>query len=132
MVWLGTFMSVLSVVIFMPLMPFILRLYQAPANTLSLIYQLIFIALIPLLLFWSMSNVMPSVLRSAGDASFGSAVSLITMWVIRVGLGYLMAVPMGLGMVGVWICIGLEWAARTVIFYWRYRSEVWLTKKTIE
>ncbi len=131
MVWLGTFISIISLLVFMPLMPLVLKLYQAPANTLSLIYQLIWIAVIPMPFFWSMSNVMPAVLRSAGDATFSSVVSLITMWIFRVGLGYLAAIPLGLGVQGVWICMGIEWAARTVIFYVRYRSGVWLTKKTI-
>lgn len=132
MIWLGIFVTVLSLIVFMPLMPFILKLYQAPANTLSLIYQLIGIAVIPMPFFWSMSNVMPSVLRSAGDAAFSSVISLITMWIFRVGMGYLAAITLGLGIQGVWICMGIEWGIRTLIFYLRYRSEVWLTKKTIE
>lgn len=132
MIWLGTFVVLLSLVVFMPLMPLILKLYQAQANTLSLIYQLLWIAAIPMTFFWSLSNIMPCVLRSAGDANFSSISSLITMWAIRVGLGYLFAVPLGLGVQGVWICMGIEWAVRSVIFYLRFRSESWLTKKTID
>lgn len=132
MIWLGTAIVVLSLLVFMPMMPLILKLYQAPADTLSLIYMLIFIAIVPMPFFWSMSNIMPCVLRSAGDATYSSIVSLITMWVIRVGLGYIFALPLGLGVEGVWICMGIEWAVRTVIFFLRYRSDVWLTKKTID
>lgn len=50
--------------------------------------------------FWGASSVLPSVMRSAGDASYASYFSLVTMWVVRVGLGYLMAIPMGLGLGG--------------------------------
>lgn len=132
LIWLGNIITVLSLLVFMPLMPLILKLYGAPDDTLSLIYKLIFIAIAPMPFFWSMSNIMPCVLRSAGDAAYGSVVSLITMWAVRVGLGYLFALPLGLGVEGVWICMGIEWAVRTVIFYRRYRSDVWLTKKTIE
>lgn len=132
MIWLGTVITVLSLLILLPLMPLILKLYQAPQDTLSLIYSLIFIAVIPMPFFWSVSNIMPCVLRSSGDANFSSVVSLITMWVVRVGLGYLFAIPFGLGVHGVWICMGIEWAVRTAIFYLRFRSGVWLTKKTID
>lgn len=130
--WLGTWITVLSLVVFMPLMPLILKLYQAPADTLSIIYTLLLIAVVPMPFFWSISNIMPCVLRSAGDAAYTSVVSLITMWIIRVGLGYIFAITLGWGVYGVWISMGVEWAVRTVIFYLRYHSDVWLTKKTIE
>lgn len=113
-------------------MLFILKLYKAPEETISYIYQLLMIGVIPMPFFWSLSNIMPSVLRSAGDATYTSVVSLITMWTIRVGLGYICAITWNLGIQGIWICMGLEWAIRSLIFYLRYRSEVWLQKNTIE
>lgn len=132
MVWLGTVMVLLSIIVFLPLMPVILKLYQAPADTLSLIYVLIFTVLVPMPFFWSASNVLPNILRSTGDSAFTSTVSLITMWTIRVGLGYVLTVRLGLGVQGLWLCMGLEWAVRTGIFYLRYRSGVWLLKKAID
>lgn len=132
MIWLGTVMVLLSILIFLPLMPFILRMYQAPKDTLSLIYTLLFTVLVPMPFFWSASNVLPGVLRSTGDSAFTSMVSLITMWIVRVGLGYVFAMVLGFGVQGVWICMGIEWAVRTFIFYRRYRSDVWLYKKAID
>ena len=64
-------------------------------------------------------------MRSAGDASYASYFSLVTMWVVRVGLGYLMAIPMGLGLEGVWIAMCTEWAVKTVAFGQRFRGEKW-------
>ena len=69
---------------------------------------------------------LPSVMRSAGDASYASYFSLVTMWVVRVGLGYLMAIPMGLGLEGVWIAMCIEWAVKTVAFGLRFHGEKWL------
>lgn len=132
MIWLGNAITVLSLIILLPLLPLLLKMYQAPPDTLHLIYRLIFIAALPMPFFWSMANVMPSVLRSAGDSMFGSIISLITMWIIRVGLGYVLAIPLGLGVQGVWICLGVEWAVRTLIFYLRFRSGIWLQKHTID
>jgi putative MATE family efflux protein len=132
MVWLATVISIISILLFMPLMPLILKLYHAPEETLSLIYQLLFIAILAMPFFWSMSNTMPNILRSAGDSVFCSTVSLTTMWVVRVGLGYLLAIPLRLGVQGVWISMGIEWAVRTFIFYLRYRSNIWLDKKVLE
>jgi Na+-driven multidrug efflux pump len=132
MLWLGTVIVLLSIALLFPLMPFILKLYQAPKETIFIIYKLLLIAILPMPFFWSVSNIMPNVLRAAGDSTFSSVVSLITMWIVRVGLGYIFAIQLGLGVYGVWICMGIEWAVRTVIFYLRYRSDVWLNKKAIE
>lgn len=129
MVRLGTVFSLASIIVLFPLMPVILNLYQAPEETLSIIYRLLLIGIIPMPFFWSYSYVMPCVLRSAGDATFSSMVSLITMWVVRVGLGYIFTITLGVGVQGVWICMGFEWAVRALIFYLRYQSGVWLSKK---
>ncbi len=129
---LGTVVSVLSILVLYPCMPIILKLYQAPEETLSVIYQLLLITIIPMPFFWSCSNIMPGVLRATGDMTFVSLVSLTTMWMIRVGLGYVFAITLGFGISGAWICMGIEWAVRSVIFYLRYRSDVWLKKKAIE
>lgn len=132
MVRLGTVISLFSIIVLFPLMPVILNLYQAPKETISIIYKLLLIAIIPMPFFWSHSYVMPCVLRSAGDATFSSMVSLITMWIVRVGLGYIFTITLGFGVQGVWICMGFEWVVRSLIFYLRYRSGVWLSKKTIK
>jgi len=132
MIHLGTVVVILSILILLPLMPIVLKLYQAPDDTLSIIYTLLFTAIIPMPLFWSVSNVMPCVLRSTGDSAYTSLVSLITMWVVRVGLGYVFTITLGFDVQGVWISMGIEWAVRTLIFLLRYRSNVWLSKKTID
>ena len=131
MVLLGETAILVSLAAFLPFLKWILKLYQAPEETLGLIYVLMVIALIPMALFWSTSNVLPNVLRAAGDVSFTSYVSLITMWIVRVGLGYVAAMVLGLGIVGVWICMGLEWAVRTFVFALRFHSGVWLSKKAV-
>lgn len=132
MIWLGTVIVLLSIAVLYPLMPLILILYQAPSDTLSVIYKLLIIAIVPMPFFWPASNIMPCVLRSTGDSTFSSVVSLITMWMLRVLLGYIIAIPLGLGVQGVWISMGIEWAVRTLVFLLRYRSDRWLTKKTVD
>lgn len=131
-VWLGTAVVSLSILILFPLMPFILFLYNAPGELLPKIYLLMLTAVIPMPLFWSFSNVLPSVMRAAGDSVFNSIISLATMWIVRVGLGFLLAIPLGVGLLGVWLCMGVEWAVRTVIFALRFRSGIWLDKRVID
>lgn len=131
MISLGTILLLLSFVVFIPLIPWLLGFFHPDAATTPLIMKLLWIAMIPMPFFWAMSNIMPYTLRSAGDAVYSSVVSLITMWVIRVGAGYVAAVTLKLGVEGVWVCMALEWVVRFFLFFFRYKGDKWLNKKTI-
>lgn len=128
---LGTILMCISILIFIPLLPWLLSLYHPAAATLPLLYRLMLIGLLPMPFFWPMSNIMPYTLRSAGDAVYSSVVSLITMWVIRVAAGYIAAVPLGFGVEGIWVCMSLEWVLRFFLFLARFKGNSWLNKKTI-
>lgn len=129
MVWLGEVSILVSLAALLPFLRIILKLYQAPENTLGQIYMLLAIAFVPMALLWSTSNVLPNVLRAAGDVNFTSYVSLITMWLIRVGCSYAVSMKLGFGIEGVWICMGVEWLIRSVIFIMRFHSDRWLNQK---
>ena len=98
---LSTFLTLISIAIFIPLIPWLTSLFHPEPETVPLIRKLLLIAIVPMPFFWPMSNVMPYTLRSAGDATYSSIVSLVTMWVIRVGAGYIAAIPLGYGIEGV-------------------------------
>lgn len=74
---------------------------------------------------------MPSALRAAGDSNFTSITSLLSMWVLRVILGYVLAIPLKFGIMGVWVAMVTEWGVRGVIFWWRFRGEKWYRRKLI-
>lgn len=126
MVKLGNSVNLLSLAAMLPCLRWILKLYHAPENTLGLIYKLLIIAFVLMVFFWSTSNILPNVLRAAGDVNFTSFVSLCTMWMIRVGLSYVITVNLGVGVVGIWICLGVEWIVRSIIFVARFRSGRWM------
>ena len=132
MLRMSTILLLLSIAIFYPLMPLIMRLYHAPAETMEIIRMLRIALVIPMPFFYPTANIMPNILRSAGDSSFSSMVSLSAMWVIRVGLGYLLGIVLDFGILGIMCCLGLEWAVKTLIYGLRFRGDKWLNKKTIE
>lgn len=132
LIYLGTGLVIVSLIVFIPLMPWLLGCFHPEPDTIPLILRLMWIAMIPMPFFWPMSNIMPYTLRSAGDAIYSSVVSLITMWAIRVGAGYIAAIPMGYGIEGVWICMSLEWVVRFFFFLARSKGSAWLNKQTIK
>ena len=128
---LGYVIALLSILIMLPLLPGILSLYHPEAETLTLTWQLLWIGMVGMLAFWPISTIMPNVLRAAGDAYYSTIISLVTMWALRVGMGYVIALPLGFGIRGVWICMGAEWLVRCILYVIRYRGPKWLSKKAV-
>lgn len=128
---MGCVVMTCSVAVLYPLTPLLLKLFAPEASTLPIIYQLLLIGIIPIPFFWSLSNVLPSVLRAAGDASYTSLVSLSSMWIFRIALGYTLAIPLGIGVHGIWIAMVVEWAVRSLLFYIRFKGDKWCNKKVI-
>lgn len=124
---LALFLLGAAMVVFYPLYPFLLEhLYHASAGSSIQALSLLRGIALPMLLFWPVSNVMPNVLRAASDAVFPSVLSFVSMWAIRVGLGYLLAIYFGMGLAGVWFTMWAEWAARTVVLLVHFKRKRWL------
>lgn len=58
-------------------------------------------------------------------------VVLLSMWLFRIVLGYILGVWMGFGLVGVWSAMIAEWGIRGLVFYLRYRGDKWYKHKLI-
>lgn len=80
---------------------------------------------------WPLSFTMPNLLRAAGDAKYTMEVSVFSMWVFRVLSSYFFAKTLGLGVLGVWIAMYVDWAFRSVMYTLRYRSGKWQEKKLV-
>ncbi len=72
--------------------------------------------------------VMIGSLRGAGDTKWPLYVSIGSVWVARVGLAYILAIKLGLGLRGAWIGMIGDHCTRAVLSLWRFRSGEW--KKT--
>ncbi|MEN0584225.1 MULTISPECIES: EmmdR/YeeO family multidrug/toxin efflux MATE transporter [unclassified Kosakonia] len=77
---------------------------------------------------WAASWVLPAGLKGARDARFAMWVSMLGMWGCRVVAGYTLGIMLGMGVVGVWLGMFLDWAVRGALFYWRMVSGCWLWK----
>jgi Na+-driven multidrug efflux pump len=77
---------------------------------------------------WAASWVLPAGLKGARDARFAMWVSMLGMWGCRVVAGYGLGIMLGMGVVGVWLGMFLDWAVRGALFYWRMVSGRWLWK----
>ncbi|MHC1692993.1 MAG: MATE family efflux transporter [Sphaerochaetaceae bacterium] len=80
---------------------------------------------------WPLSFTLPQVLRASGDARFTMLVSVLSMWIFRIGFSFLLGAYMGLGLLGVWYAMFIDWAVRSICFTVRFRHGRWKQKKVI-
>ncbi len=124
-------LMMLSMLVFYPLLPVLLKQYNPSPQGAVMATQLLFWSIPSLLLFWPMSYTLPSTLRASSDSLFPSVLSLAVLWVINIGLGYVLAIPAGLGLWGVWIAQWSGWGLRSLGFALRFRSRKWLHKASV-
>lgn len=105
--------------------PFLIKLFGAHTEIAGTVFYLILGAGFMNILFWPRSFMIPAGLRTAGDIKYASLVILISVWVVRVAMCYLLAVVLDLGVYGTWGGMCFEWAVRTAIFTLRLRSDKW-------
>jgi len=79
-------------------------------------------------LLWAMSFVLPSALRATGDVIYPMVVSIISMLALRVTFSYIFAIPMGMGIMGIWLAMYLDWVVRSAFFVPRMLGNKWRGK----
>ena len=102
-----------------------LKIYNLSPETMRLSTILIFIHDGFAMLMWPLSFTLPNVLRACNDVRFTMIVSIFSMWTFRILFSYIIGVHFGLGAIGVWIAMLLDWAFRIICFVWRYLSGKW-------
>ncbi len=64
-------------------------------------------------------------LRGAGDTRATLNITVFSVWGLRVVVTYLLGQMLGLALVGAWLAIGVDFAFRAAMFWWRFRSGKW-------
>lgn len=81
--------------------------------------------------FWPASFTLPNGLRAANDARFTMLTSVFSMWAFRVAFSYILGRYFGMGVLGIWIAMVIDWVFRAVVFSWRCLSGKWMYRKLI-
>ncbi len=131
-VLIGLGLLTLTGLIFYPALPVLLAQYNPTPAVAAMTTQVLLYSIPFLLLFWPASFTLPYTLRAAGDSAFPSTASLIIMWVVNIGLGYILAIVCNLSLLGVWIAQWVSWLARSLVFYARFHGRRWLDKEVIK
>jgi putative MATE family efflux protein len=113
-------MVVLNLVLLF-MLPLIIRIYNLSDETSEMTRQLMTYHCFLAMLIWPLSFTLPSALRAANDVKFTMWTSMISMWVWRILFSYLLAITFGLGVLGIWIAMTIDWLFRSICFVLRFR-----------
>ena len=117
-----------SVAAILTSLPLLLNLYNISDEARVLSAQLVRLHNIPAIALWCLSFTLPNTLRAAGDARFTMVVSIVSMAVFRIGFSVVLGIWMGMGAIGVWIAMDIDWVCRVICFVARYFSGAWTRK----
>jgi putative MATE family efflux protein len=117
----------------------IIGLYGLSSASAKLANKLIIYHAVVAAFLWPIAFSLPSSFKAASDVKYTLGVSMISMWLFRVALGYVFAtksislfglnIPgLGLGVFGVWLAMTVDWLFRAILFIIRYLNGRWLTK----
>ena len=121
-------MAVWNAVILLTL-PLTIRLYNISEDAYKLSMILVLIHNGMAMLIWPASFTMPNVLKAASDAKFTMCIALFSMFTFRILLSYIIGLKCGMGAIGVWIAMLVDWFFRSAAFALRYRGKRWLRHK---
>lgn len=67
-------------------------------------------------------------LAATGDTVYPVIIGVIFQWAIAVGVSYFVGIPIGLGLIGMWMAFALDENVRGIILMRRWHSGKWKTK----
>ena len=109
----------------------ILGIYNLSAQTAAMATEMIIWHGIFAIIIWPFSFTIPATFRGAGDSKSVMYISLIVMFACRIGLSYVIAEWMGIGVFGTWIAMFIDWYVRAGIYIYRYFSNKWTEYRVV-
>ena len=106
-------------------MPLVLWAYILSDITAQTARSVLYFHSVSACLIWPVPFTVPSALRAAGDAKVTMVISLASMWIFRIIFSYVLGGWLGLGVLGVWIAMVIDWCVRAVCMTLRYKAGKW-------
>ena len=103
----------------------ILTIYGLGAETTSLARTLVMIHNGLAMILWPMAFTFSNMLRACNDVRYPMVVSIFSMFAFRVGFSYILGAQLGMGAIGVWIAMVIDWIFRIICFVIRYVRGDW-------
>ena len=73
----------------------------------------------------SQSFIFGGALRGAGDTRATMFITMLSVWGLRIIVTYFVGRVLGLGIIGAWLAVGVDFSLRSYLFSRRWRSGKW-------
>lgn len=113
------------------MLPLIFKAYTLTPETQETVWKIAMLHGAFSLLIWPPSFSLPMTLRAAGDVRFPMYVGIGSMVLFRLVFAYILGTVLGLGVLGTWYAMFLDWTVRALIFMYRYKQGAWTRFKSI-
>ena len=98
---------------------FLVGCYSLTGTSADLAYALVVSHIIAMLI-WPCAFLIPYYFRAVGRATFTMIVAVSTMWIFRIGFAWIFVKIMGLGVMGIWYAMYLDWVCRLIIYVFTF------------
>lgn len=115
----------------MAAIPLVTTAYQLSPETAQITKNILIFHSICAIVIWTFSFTLPNALRAANDVKYAMIVSLLSMWFCRIVMGVVFGAYIGLGVMGIWIAMILDWCVRSIFFLIRYHRGKWERQKKL-
>lgn len=103
----------------------VLNFYTLSAEARRLSVILIWIHDGMAIFFWPVSFTLSYALRAAGDIKYTMGISVFSMFMFRIVFSFLLGVHFGMGAIGVWIAMVIDWLFRSGCYVQRFVRGKW-------
>lgn len=105
--------------------PFIIQIYGLSTEASQYAHKILIYHSICAVTIWPLSFSLPNTLRAAADVTYTMILSIISMWVFRIGFSIVLGVYFHMGVFGVWVAMTIDWLFRAICFVIRYLKGKW-------
>lgn len=105
--------------------PFIIQIYGLSTEASQYAHKILIYHSICAVTIWPLSFSLPNTLRAAADVTYTMILSIISMWVFRIGFSVVLGVYFHMGVFGVWVAMTIDWLFRAICFVIRYLRGKW-------
>ncbi|MDR0390120.1 MAG: MATE family efflux transporter [Spirochaetaceae bacterium] len=109
----------------------LISLFNLSAEAGGMAMQFLFVYGVFTPFFWPLSFALPNALKAAGDAKYCMTIASISMWACRVLGAHILAYGVGLGALGIWWSMILDFSFRAFCYTRRWRGGRWMGKTVI-
>ncbi|MBS6195420.1 MAG: MATE family efflux transporter [Clostridiales bacterium] len=107
-------------------LPLLIGLYNLSPEAAGYTKEIIWYHAFCVVTIWPLSFSVPNTFRAAADVKYPMILSIISMWVFRIGFSWLLGVKLDMGILGIWIAMTIDWLFRAVCFTIRYLRGSWV------